>query len=346
MNKHFEKIRNGLFDDKISEEIPESIIIDALLKGEKVVIPDFGYLEPKSLSGRQTVLFKSAGAQDSLMKQLVAESDKKDKNHLPVLYDAISTPLKEGKEVSFPRLGVFQPLKKEDGSFRVSFTLSSVLRKQLSGGGKPEVETAATLVVPKKEDIPVEIIKEPVVEETKIEPVKEPEIVEKPKIEAVKEWKEPEKTIPVKPVAEVKRQSAPVRKIAQKGDIIVPQDNKKKKADKKNIVGMMLALVAFIAVVIVLTSILFQNKKEEQVDPEQPATGINLPALAEQHYGNSIFWVYIYDANQKKLTSPINIPAGVELVIPDLSEYNVDVTDSMEIRRAMLKSDLILNQKY
>jgi nucleoid DNA-binding protein len=330
MNKHFEKIKNGLFDDKALEDAPDSIIVEALLKGENVVIPDFGYLEPKSLSGRQTVLFKSAGPQDAVMKQFSDESDRKGKNHLSAFYDAISAPLKEGQTVSLPDVGTFQPLKKADGTFRVSFTLSSALRKLLNGEQEKETVTTVATATTKEEASENEVIKKPVVvEKTESETVKEPVTAVYTKPESV-----------VKPIF-----TPPVRKIAQKGDVIIPQDEEDK-TSKKNLVGILLVAAAIIAVLIVSLSILFQNKKEGDVMSEPPSQGAtNLPYLAEQHYGNPIFWVYIYEANQDKLTSPVNIPVGVDLVIPDLSEYNVDVTDSMEIKRARVKSDLILNRK-
>ncbi|GHU81082.1 hypothetical protein FACS1894145_8030 [Bacteroidia bacterium] len=73
---------------------------------------------------------------------------------------------------------------------------------------------------------------------------------------------------------------------------------------------------------------------------------IDLPSLAERKYGNRIFWVYIYEANRDKISSPVNIPAGINLRIPNLWEdYKVDVMDSMEIKRAEILSDVMLKQK-
>ena len=63
------------------------------------------------------------------------------------------------------------------------------------------------------------------------------------------------------------------------------------------------------------------------------------------HYGHSAFWVYIYEENKDKLSSPINIPKNISLVIPDLqTEYDVDVTDSMEIQRANILVDIVLRK--
>ncbi|GHV30700.1 hypothetical protein FACS1894177_03740 [Bacteroidia bacterium] len=56
-----------------------------------------------------------------------------------------------------------------------------------------------------------------------------------------------------------------------------------------------------------------------------------------------MFWVYIYEANRDKISSPVNIPTGTDLRLPDLWEdYKVDVMDSMEIKRAGILSDRML----
>jgi nucleoid DNA-binding protein len=311
VNKHIEKIENDLFDEN---EIPENKIdmtnmksaVDALLKGEKVVIPDFGYLEPKSMGGRRTVVFNRPGPHEAVLPQ--------DEELSALLYSRISNPLKAGKVVSLPELGVFRPVGKENGSNAILFILSSFLRKQLNGE-----EKAAVQKLKKEESIPDKVILK---EEERQE--QNPDYPGKPKIVAPKR---PE-----------------VRPMAKTGDVIIPEDDEIV-LKKKNHTGWILLFVAFAAVLVIGSSMLFQNKKEEVPVPKPQVTqSINLPYLAKQNYGNPIFWVYIYEANQDKLFSPVNIPEGIELTIPDLSEYGVDATDSMEIKRALMKSEVILKQ--
>jgi nucleoid DNA-binding protein len=315
-NKHIEKIENDLFDES---EIPENKIdmtnmksaVDALLKGEKVVIPDFGYLEPKSMGGRRTVVFNRPGPHEAVLPQ--------DEELSAFLYNCISDPLKAGKVVSLPELGIFRPVGKENGSNAILFILSSSLRKQLNGEEKTAVQKPQ-----KEESVPDKII---------------------PKEGG--EHKEENTDYPGKP-KEVKAEVAPkrpeVRTMAKTGDVIIPEDDEIVPR-KRNHTGWILMFVAFAAILVIGFSVLFQNKKEEAEVPKTQVTqSINLPYLAEQNYGNSIFWVYIYEANQDKLFSPVNIPEGLELTIPDLSEYGVDATDSMEIKRALMKSEVILKQ--
>ena len=48
--------------------------------------------------------------------------------------------------------------------------------------------------------------------------------------------------------------------------------------------------------------------------------GSRLAQIARRHYGNPDYWVYIYEANKDQIVNPSELPAGIELIIPDLSE--------------------------
>jgi len=61
----------------------------------------------------------------------------------------------------------------------------------------------------------------------------------------------------------------------------------------------------------------------------------DLTELAEKNYGNRAFWIYIYLANRDKITSPVNIPDGVEVTIPNLAEYGVKLGDGEDIKSAV-----------
>lgn len=107
------------------------VIVNALLKGKNVVVPDFGYLELKLFpDGRQTVLFKATNPKD--LPQEIYLDGLENEDHFSTLLNCISKPLKEGKAVSMPNLGIFRPLRRGDGNFHVSFTPSSLLRKCLN----------------------------------------------------------------------------------------------------------------------------------------------------------------------------------------------------------------------
>ena len=52
-----------------------------------------------------------------------------------------------------------------------------------------------------------------------------------------------------------------------------------------------------------------------------------LSKMAQKHYGNQCFWVYIYQENKSKIKDPNNIPEGTRLVIPAKEKYGIDSHD-------------------
>ena len=132
----------------------------------------------------------------------------------------------------------------------------------------------------------------------------------------------------------------------------VPREDVPESHRVRNISGTVLFLIT-ILVIIVFVAINFRTCKIKKVDEQnqvellqKPTVGvIDLASLAEKHYGHPAFWVYIYAANSEKLSSPLNIPEDIPLDIPDLAaDYNVDISDSLEINRANFTAGVILNR--
>jgi len=207
-----------------------------------------------------------------------------------------------------------------NGDIHVSFIPSFSLRKLLNNANEEESKTFRVAQGEEKEKG-----KSDKIEETK--EIEEEYIVPKgnPEVKMAKVM-EPKKNTSVEMKSEVGR----------------------KKPKSKSISGILVivAAILFVAVIAVTTIRQHIREKEEQkalLSMPETKDSINLPALAEQHYGNSVFWIYIYEANMDKLESPVNIPHGVFLVIPDLKkDYDVDLTDSMEIHRANMLADVVL----
>ena len=299
--------KSGSILENTKVDTMELFILDSLQKGENVVIPDFGHLELKTLGDRRTVLFIPTGDDDSFLR-VVPATGEKEKKDFNALYSVISFPLKEGKTVNLSRVGVFRPIKRENGEVHISFLPSSYLRNLLNKGGEEREDVKDVKVEGVTKD-PIELRKGPII------PPKTTEI----------------KKLPIIDIDTDKMQN----------EIEVPQS--------RNISGILLVIVAVIFVAVIIGTIIHSrhNKKiEAQSSLVLPkvSESVDLTALAQQHYGNSVFWIYIYKANMDKLKSPINIPKNVSLVIPDLkSEFDVDVTDSMEIQRANILTDIVLN---
>jgi len=364
------------FNEYINLKEVELLMIESLLKKGKVLIPDFGHLEIKSFGDNRTILLKSPEGKGTFLEMMssISEKDKKDTN---TLYKAISVPLKEGKIVNLPQIGVFRPVKRENGKIHLSFIPAISLRKLLSREKEDENEEV-------KEVKEVKEVIEEIINVNENEPpatlpkgfyeVQESEI-EKDKVITTEagrgfDWEEePVKKYPIevpdRGQTSFEREEEPVKKYEKRQQSkfdsiykekkvpateIVKVDDKAEIKRSRNYTGTLLLIVALIALVIVVASNIISqsNKKEEEkVEILPPAESqFTLTSLAEQYYGHPAFWIYIYWSNIDKLNSPINISETVSLVIPDLkAEYDVDITDSLEIQRAKILVENVLKLK-
>jgi nucleoid DNA-binding protein len=306
----------------VLEELDVSVL-NTLMSGNKVVIPDFGYLELKAIENRRTILFKPITERNGGASDRVNE---KEKRKSTATYDKISNFLKAGKVVSLPQVGVFRPIEKADGSFKASFILSGSLRKQLSG--EQEAKTEVAIKVKSKAEVTSSLLPHESSPKTdaKVEIVNNGDFIPKKNIRTIEQ------------VQDVKTSKV--------GDLVVPFKSHSKRKKGDNTVSIMLSIVIFIAVVVAIVGIVAksrENRNDFATYREQNPDAVNIAKLAEQNYGNAVFWVYIYEANKDKISSPINIPANTYLAIPDiLEEFNVNVNDSTEILLAQKKAEVIL----
>jgi nucleoid DNA-binding protein len=316
-------------------------ILKSLLDGKNFPIPEFGYLEVRAVSGRKTVFFVPKTTDN---ESYASQLEGYDKRGIETL---ITKPLKEGKEVSLPETGVFKPFVKSDGSVKVSFIPSPALRSKLNGTVteahyvSAEAEPAFTSKESIPESEPVSRNEEPVTSE--IFPVREKD----------------EERVSVSKRGDEKPSKLKMSKV---GDTIVPDDEDRSSsgkrrhssgggvAKKRNVAGWLLGIVSVLAVVVILFNVFNQGPKklDEMNSIDDKDDSYNFPDLAKEHYGNPVYWVYIYEANKDRLhlKSPVNVIVSdtASLVIPDLQAESVDLTDSMEIRVASLMGDMILEK--
>ena len=115
-------------------------ILESLLRGEKVIIPDFGHLKRETFGDRHTVmLYKSTGDIDSFVR-IISNAGEQEKEVVNALYTTLSLPLKEGKTVHLPQIGIFRPKKRENGEVHVDFLLAPSLRTLLSNAEQEKLE--------------------------------------------------------------------------------------------------------------------------------------------------------------------------------------------------------------
>src|SRR5690554_1058092 len=72
--------------------------------------------------------------------------------------------------------------------------------------------------------------------------------------------------------------------------------------------------------------------------------GYTLRLLALEYYGSREFWIYIYLENRKLIQNPNLIPLGIELSLPDPSQYDIDPNNTQSIAKAKLLGDEVLNE--
>jgi hypothetical protein len=306
------------------ETLSSSIVALFLEKG-KVIIPEFGYLELKVFPDKCTVLFNETES----LPVFVASED----SIASRIYANISVPLKKGQTVVVPEVGVFRPVKNVDGSYRISYTVSSTLRELLNGSVKKSKADVGIPLLPAAETQNANV------SAGKREATK-PEDEHKTEEKGGERRIERGATLVRKP--DIRSNRLNIRNTSKVGDVVIPQEEKRNDAARvRGIVAVAVAIVLFFIVWLLFPK--GNNSNDERNDMPEVLESIDLPSLAEKKYGNRFFWVYIYVENKDKISSPVNIPLGTDLRIPDLREdYKVNIMDSMEIKKAIDLANKIL----
>jgi hypothetical protein len=117
-----------------------------------------------------------------------------------------------------------------------------------------------------------------------------------------------------------------------------------KKGNAGLVLVFLIILIIFAAVIMI--NRYTDNPKENSAVIETANTNsTNLPQLAEQYYGNAAYWVYIYENNRHTLSSPVNIPEGLLLTVPDLRAQGINIKDSIEINKAKILANKLLSDR-
>lgn len=72
----------------------------------------------------------------------------------------------------------------------------------------------------------------------------------------------------------------------------------------------------------------------------------NLNSLAQKHYGNKVYWVYIFLDNQDKIKNPNNVIVGTKLRIPPKEQYDVSDSDEKANIEAAYRKQSEIYSKY
>lgn len=83
------------------------------------------------------------------------------------------------------------------------------------------------------------------------------------------------------------------------------------------------------------------DQRSDQQEVVELSAGQSLRALAQRKYGDSVFWVYIYEENREHIADPDKVPIGTRLTLPAARKYGIDAQDTKARQRA-----LILQRSY
>lgn len=340
--------KSNSINEQTNEREVELLILKTLFKRGRVVIPDFGHLEVKSFGERKTVLLKSLESNDSFV-QIMAAADENDKKDLNTLYKAISLPLKEENIVNLPQVGVFRPVKRENGKIYLSFIPAFILIRLLN---KENEEVADNEGVEKEFNNNSQI--KSIFNSSNSDYDEQKDQSENNILSIAENDRGFNKKESMKnyEIQQTKYDSKQNEKKTKAIDIVVKQDDKVVVKKSRNFTGTLLLIVAVVALIIIIATNIITNRTKKAEDEVQlffpnESSSLSLTSLAVEHYGHPAFWVYIYEANIDKLKSPINIPDDADLLIPDLKEDFgvISVTDSLEIQRANILANIFLNTK-
>lgn len=307
-------------------KIIEEELLKVLIRGEKVFLPDLGYIEVITLPDKKTVLFRNNKNWENSQQEISPD----------LIFNNLSDLIKKEKIVHLPLIGNFR-LDIFDRNFnnhRVSFIVSPALKNRLNGNSiilDSEEES-------KDHDVIIQNLQTNDVRSEKSDILSTENCIESP-IE-IKSLKEISKEYSSK--TEEKDNNIESKRIEKKR-LLNSSNGKRVKLERK----CFSYLFIFIPLLLVLVFYLFwafttPKNTEEDISSSSNIT-YNLLELAEKHYGNTVFWIYIYDYNRDKIKSPLNIPVEVKIEIPDLSIYGINVQDSSEIERAIILANTILN---
>jgi hypothetical protein len=70
--------------------------------------------------------------------------------------------------------------------------------------------------------------------------------------------------------------------------------------------------------------------------------GSSLTQIAMEHYGDKVFWVYIYEYNKNQIEDFNNVPVGMEIRLPQPGIYGINAKNEDSIQKARRKQSALL----
>jgi len=296
-------------------------IINLLVEGERIDIPNIGYLMVNITSNSRVVIFKPIPVAERSEKSVspakgsLAES----------LYNQISVPLQEGKSVSLPEVGVFSASKSPAGRILYfSFSSSVALRRKMNQSATDTVKSVVA-------DDTLSVTETTVVAPA---PVVQTSTGAESATESDTPSADENETVATENPSDTETKHHHRHRKHRK--------RRRHKLTEQRVLNLVIFVLALILVWFIIKSM---TKKPTLIGWEPKEETLNLWELAKENYGNEVYWVDIYEANKDVLTSPINIPADIaasSLIIP--LKDSLDIVDTSNIVRAKNRGDKIISE--
>ncbi len=344
-----------------SSEVAESLskianaITEKLAEGTRVSVQNFGVFEiqkkPEHISvNKQTgerylvpptlVVAFSPGSESATSPAIV---DASNESFVTSLFSIVAEWVENEKSVEIDDLGAFY-LHENGISFRPADSLKEAVNKPFAHFESVLLDEEVVF-----EGVEIEEVGE-VEEIIEVDEVKEPEITveeieaastEIPVLEAdsYREVFRSDKTVAAKPD---KRAKIPPILIPILGGVAIALASlfffvQRQPRKQPIIIAEKQPVIEYIREEIVP----IEKHELERNEPEVVVLsgGKTLRILAEEKFGNREFWVYIYLKNKSKIKNPNVVSAGTELIIPDISEYDINATNPQSIAKAKALGD-------
>jgi nucleoid DNA-binding protein len=92
------------------------------------------------------------------------------------------------------------------------------------------------------------------------------------------------------------------------------------------------------------TTVKPKNTQTEKIIPARVrmTAGSSLTQIAMEHYGDKVFWVYIYDYNKNRIKDFNHIPVGMEIRLPQPNVYGINAKNKTSVQKARQKQSELL----
>ena len=77
-----------------------------------------------------------------------------------------------------------------------------------------------------------------------------------------------------------------------------------------------------------VTEAVAEEQQEDLLLTEEITEGSRLAWIAKKHYGNKVYWPYLYEANKDRITNPSKIAIGTPIRVPKLTAAQRDTTSA------------------